>query len=211
MEDEETTIDTTSVCHECEEDIHVLDVMLKARDKAMSEIFKRYYIQKMYDDPDSYPIQLRQAIKYITSDSGTPPYYFITVNPPPECPLDKLLQQINKFLGKKWITHYAYVIEQRGETEEEAGKGLHTHILIHSNNYPPARMRKEMCSTFAKIMTCNANNPYVVFIRDDEQYKIRLTYLNGLKTEEKKEKVKIDKYYREKNKLLNIYTDAVKI
>ena len=62
-------------------------------------------------------------------------HIFLTINPPPTLSLNDFQKLIKNTLttskgSKLWIEGYLYVLEQRGETEEEQGKGFHTHILI---------------------------------------------------------------------------------
>jgi hypothetical protein len=108
------------------------------------------------------------------------------------------LKNIHKAMTKKWIEKYEYVIEQRGETEEEAGKGIHVHYII-TGKKAPSQILRELASTlkidqsFIKLKP--ANN--IDGLR---------SYMTGQKTPEKLKKVEIDKIFREKHNIETYYT-----
>ena len=50
---------------------------------------------------------------------------FQTINPPPIMSLLDFMNTIKKILtGRKWIDKHLYVLEQRGESMENLGKGF---------------------------------------------------------------------------------------
>lgn len=59
---------------------------------------------------------------------------------------------------------YLYVLEQRGSTEFEAGKGFHAHILVRRNlEYKPSWLKKNIGNTCKNL--CNINNPNLLNIQ----------------------------------------------
>lgn len=55
---------------------------------------------------------------------------WITFNPQPSITYQDFFTQSQKFVSKKWINECIWVIEQRGKTLDELGKGFHAHFLI---------------------------------------------------------------------------------
>lgn len=99
-------------------------------------------------------------------------WYFLTVNPKPDITLTEFMKTIDKALRKKWITYFIMVIEQRGECEEELGKGFHTHIIFNKG-IKHCKVITEMSNTFKKM--CDTSNYH-------------LFNLKSIGEEEKKEK-----------------------
>ena len=132
-------------------------------------------------------------------------YYFLTVNPPPLIELNIFIKAINKSLRKKWITKGCYVIEQRGETPQEAGRGFHTHILFNKGNKHSIVMR-EMKNSFKSIVDVENNHFFNIKNIDIEEYKRKEEYILYEKADpEKHKKQQIDILFREKNNLKSHY------
>jgi len=114
-------------------------------------------------------------------------YYFLTVNPPDSIPLAVFLKTIQKAMSKTWITYYEYVIEQRGETEDNI-HGIHTHIIFN-NGIKHCKVVSEMENTFKKIL--DFSSPYIrnwFKLRNmDEEEMVRKTeYILGRKADPEK-------------------------
>jgi hypothetical protein len=67
------------------------------------------------------------------------------------------LKAIQKAMSKKGITYYEYVIEQRGKTEEELGKGFHTHFVFN-NGIKFCKAVSELQNSFEKKL--DFGSPY---------------------------------------------------
>lgn len=145
-------------------------------------------------------VSTRKVVKQYT-------HLFITINPPPTLKLDIFINTINKTLSKNWIEGYIYVIEQRGENEEELGKGFHTHILIKLFQHKKqSEINREIKNTWKKIL--DIDNYHILNIKfiDDAEQKRKQGYILGEKAEEIKHlKQKMDIIYREKNNLQKYY------
>lgn len=135
-------------------------------------------------------------------------YYFLTINPPPNIDLRVFLKAIQKALSKKWITYYEYVIEQRGETLEELGKGFHTHIIFN-NGIKHCKVVSEMTNSFKKIL--DFGSPYIgnwfkLKNIDEDEMKRKTSYILDRKSEpEKWLKQDMDIIFREKFGLQKSY------
>ena len=90
---------------------------------------------------------------------------FITINPRPDIKLEEFHKCIKKFISKVWIEDYIYVMEQRGVTEEESGKGFHAHALIWKPDSKKSHeVIRETKNTFKNI--CSIDNPQILNIQN---------------------------------------------
>lgn len=133
-------------------------------------------------------------------------YYFLTINPDTtKTTLEIFLKTIEKAMSKKWITEYIYVIEQRGETLEELGKGYHTHIIFNKGK-KHSHIIREMSNSFKKM--CDTSNYHLFNLKriGDEERKRKIEYITGTKADDNKHlKQSMDKIFREKEKLKSYY------
>lgn len=133
-------------------------------------------------------------------------YYFITVNPKPDVKLDIFLKLLANFVKRKPITDYVYTIEQRGETIEDCGKGFHAHILVSWDQSMTKRVRQFAGETFKRVIGSNSNKIININKIPKEFWKDKIDYMLGIKWDaEKADKLKIDKIFREKNKISILY------
>lgn len=133
-------------------------------------------------------------------------HFFVTISLPPDSNLEEIKKVMERIVMKKWIQNqkWYYVFEQRGETMETAGDGLHIHLLILKNKKRKSQCLREIASTF-KI------SKNFVDVREgntEELYVKRLNYLKGDKNDKKLMKVKIDLLFRQNNNLRDIYTNG---
>lgn len=134
------------------------------------------------------------------------PYIWLCVNPNSTFTFKEFQGLVSKMVSKVWVDEYVYVYEQRGITEEEAGKGFHLHAIIKKpENKKPSHCIRELGSTFKKC--CDVSNYHffqVKFIDIPEKDR-KLEYILGTKesTDENQKDLKqlIDKVWRVKNKI----------
>jgi hypothetical protein len=133
-------------------------------------------------------------------------WYFLTVNPAPEKTLKGFMKAINKAISKKWITYFIFVIEQRGESEAELGKGFHTHIIFNKG-IKHCKVVKEMANTFRHM--CDVSNYHLFNLKNvgEEEKNRKVEYILGTKADEAKHlKQQMDIIFREREKLKSYYT-----
>lgn len=120
------------------------------------------------------------------------------------------MKKLHKFLEKSFIKQYAYSIEQRGETEEEMGKGLHFHILVEQTARDLSTFKTGVKNSFNKI--CDVSNREILCFKpkvDEQALKDCYRYINGVKVdEEKQQRIEIDNKFREKNDFQKIYKSS---
>lgn len=138
-------------------------------------------------------------------DDGTK-FLFITLNFKPNMELETIKKLMDNIVAKKWVSRYYYSIEQRGNTKETAGEGLHVHLILTNVNKPMSQIHKE---TYNTVKNYVGNKLHV----DVKTYPTKfldekLQYIQGLKWDsDKKEKTEMDKYFRLKNNLEMMYTN----
>lgn len=143
--------------------------------------------------------------RYLRKIKNNCNHYFITISLPHITDIEALVRIMERVVMKKWIQNntWYYTYEQRGETEETCGEGLHIHLLILKNKRK-SQVIREISNTF-KI----AKN--YVDVREgktEQSYNTRLEYLKGKKIDSKLDRVYIDRLFRQKKNLLDIYTNA---
>lgn len=132
-------------------------------------------------------------------------WYFLTINPRPDIKLQEFMKTIQKALSKVWITYYIFVIEQRGESEAELGKGFHTHIIFNKG-IKHCKVVQEMANTFKKM--CDTSNYHLFNLKNigDEEKKRKIEYITGSKKDEEKHlKQQMDIIFRKKENLKSYY------
>lgn len=189
----------------------------KLRDSARDELYKILYKKKINMEcsmnicKDESMQSLYDEVQLLKEQnnrkSSQQYYYWITFNPKSDITLEQLMKFTDKLLSKKWITDAIYSYEQRGETLEECGKGLHMHILIVRNNFKTTHAKREIYNTF-KSYTGMSKDIFVNKCFKAIPYswgQDKIEYLKGNKWDSEKDaKIKIDAEFRQKNNL-NIY------
>ncbi len=158
-----------------------------------AEIYQGNYL--MYD--------LRRIRKNRDKRKGNTAHVFITISFPDT---KGILGKHGKIGKKKWVSQneYHYSIEQRGDTVETMGKGMHIHILIKDLRKRRSHIIRELASTF------NIKKNFIDVRQSNKAglYEIRKNYIMGVKTQDKMKKVAIDRIFRQKNNLRQYYTNG---
>lgn len=96
------------------------------------------------------------------------------------------------------------VFEQRGKTEDEIGKGCHIHFIANKDSMAKNHLFRELKKIFQSVVGNDLHiniKPCPESWRDD-----KIAYMKGEKWEESKlDSVKLNKDFREKYNLDNIY------
>ncbi len=154
-----------------------------------------------------YEYKVKAIIKDNVATKHNNGYVFVTVNPNATTDFATFREKIEKFVKRNMFLEYRYVYEQRGGTEQEAGRGFHAHILLKRNlDYKPSKIILNTKNTFKGIT--DVNNPDVLNIQiiGKEFCLDKNEYMTGLKTGEGKDmKQQIDKLWREQNNLDAVY------
>jgi len=117
------------------------------------------------------------ALKEQNAKRNNNGYLFITINPRPDIKLPMFRKKLEKLVNRQMFLKYLYVLEQRGSTEPDVGKGFHAHILAQRNlAYKPSWCEKNIKNTCKGL--CDINNKNLLniqkigeeFARDKKQY-----------------------------------------
>lgn len=133
-------------------------------------------------------------------------YIFLTVNPEPTITLKMFRDICEKAISKVWINNYIYVIEQRGNNDEEIGRGFHAHFIIDKEEKKHHEAVRELKNTFKKV--CDVSYSCVFNIRNIkvEQLSRFIKYICGIKAQEfKQPKQLIDVKFRDINHIAAYY------
>lgn len=181
---------------------------LKDLGKQMSKVKDR-------EDELKYKIKEKNAREHNNS------HLFITINPKPikqfgdkpadiTIHLEDFLKKVLKFVNRNFCSEAWAVIEQRGVSEEDLGKGYHAHIALKRNmNYRPSDIVKGVKNTFKHC--CDVKNPAClnVKIHGEDFHKDKLEYIEGIKTGEGKDKKQeMDIIFRKKYNIEIVYKNA---
>lgn len=189
-----------------------IDDELKA--KALQEcILNRYraHYSKLLDEGEADEImplmkEINDEKKKKDDETIKSDYVFITVNPRPTAPLNEFTKIVNKSVEKTFIKKSLHVIEQRGETMEDLGKGFYCHILLNKGDYRISHLRREFARTFKNV--CDVDNPHCfnVSLCKKSDLAKRQNYITGEKKDEEKHlKQKMDIEFRKKFLIKDYY------
>ncbi len=162
--------------------------------------------QKMIEVKE-YEKEVKVKLKELVAKDHNNGFCFITINPNKDVDLNTFRDKIDKFVKRNMFQDYRYVLEQRGATTDEAGKGFHAHILLKRNlDYKPSKIVVNTKNSFKGIT--NVDNPAILNIQTigEDFAKDKDEYMTGVKTGEgKDEKQAIDILWRKDNNIESVY------
>lgn len=146
---------------------------------------------------------------------------FITISPPPSLDKNQFIKKMKSLADLSLFDGYILSFEQRGSTEATSAEGIHAHMLcIRSPIYGKSKIKKRFINSLVtkKIFKKEQNNaPYLMAQKYqkktmfsyqenlDSTLMTKIDYILGYKNHNKLQKVKIDKYFRKKMKLPDLY------
>jgi len=150
-----------------------------------------------------------QEIKKLTAQKNHNGYVWITISPKECVGLSLFRKKIEKLASRKMFLSHTYVYEQRGDSMDTLGKGLHAHMLCKRNlDYKPNKIVRNVLNTTKSIADSKAVD--IQFVGEDFR-KDKVEYMLGKKTGAGKEKKQdFDKIFRKKNNLKAFYRCRVK-
>lgn len=187
------------------------DQKIKAMLATERKLWQEFYMYEYNKDPKKYlnePFQqeLKEFLQEKNGQEGRKSKYcYLTINidnkliekGDVEDPQSKLNKQIRKSLKKKFITKKCYTFEQRGDSKETMGTGVHVNILIENGDKhrKPCKIREEFYNTF-KMLLGDINKVCIRYADNPHNF---LNYICGFKKSEVKQKLaKFDFIWRHK-------------
>jgi hypothetical protein len=166
---------------------------------AVRKVFTKIYADKLYQEIADNQFKdeeiLRIYHEFRTSkEEKLGNILWITFNPQPDVTFQDFFNQSQNFIKKKWVISAIWVIEQRGQSIEELGKGYHAHFLVwRQPDKRPNQVIKETKSHFRKF--CNAESHSCLRIENckEQDIEYRKNYMLG----EKKFKEGDDKHLKQ--------------
>lgn len=128
-------------------------------------------------------------------------YHFITINPQ-ETTIEEIQKIMAKLLKKEWLKIYSYVIEQRGESDDDSGQGKHLHIIADKTKSKADVIHILYAST---INICENKSKIDIREMNENEMKIRYNYIRGIKKESKIKSYNETIKWREANNIKQIY------
>ncbi len=129
------------------------------------------------------------------------PLFMITINPNDTVDFNELWNEVVSLTRSVWFAEGYITWEQRGETAEEMGNGLHIHILMLTYNIKFCLLQKNLTRKFGPYVnlqklreTLNISNKP----RNELDIILDEYIFQNNKQEEKEKKIEIDKVWREK-------------
>lgn len=164
-------------------DDEIFDTNFKISNKSMTDIYK---------DNQRRKSEKRESEK---------PIFMITINPNDNVDFNELWNEIISLTRSVWFGEGYITWEQRGETAEDMGTGLHIHILMITYNIKFCLLQKNLTRKFGKYVnllklreTLNiSNKPRKELDTILDEY-----IFQNNKQDEKQKKIEIDKIWREK-------------
>jgi len=155
-----------------------------------------------------------QFEKYEEDTTKLTEYMFITISPPSTVSLNESHSVFKKFIKKTNFKEYLYVIEQRGESDDDVGRGIHYHALVRTSYDRFSALRRDTHNTFKNIINLDDEkirkhiNEIINFknCRDMTDVKNRIEYMTGIKKPVSKQiRQKYDTIFRNNNNLQSYY------
>lgn len=169
-------------------------------------------------------LQLKKKFKNALENNNG--FVYITVSPPPNTPIDKILKVALKQSKRSFVKNYWYVIEQRGDSLSTFKNGVHIHFLIERNLElsfvdKPGKVCKNLQKGFGVLFPIKnkmrkfieaQNYAYALgnqFAIDLTYKDSRLNYMLGYKKDLKKlSKLPYDLLLRKEFDIPNIFTNV---
>lgn len=167
-----------------------------------NEIIPRYFqLKKLLED--------KKVICNDPTEKLSERHVFITLRPEENtCCLQTFMYHCEQFFKKNLFINSEWVFEQTGKTELEQGKGFHCHGIAIVKNYVAVKdiIKAYEFIPYNCILQIGRKDSKTKFITNERDLDYARNYIRGDKHNDEKEKaVIIDKIWREKNKINEIY------
>ncbi len=171
------------------------------------DIVDKEYRMGLYPELEAFRLRL-ESLHISTASAKNNLWAFITINPKPDIKLKHFIKQVFKYLKRNIIKNYLMVFEQRGDSLKSIGQGFHSHILVERNLRCKTRADKFFSfssNTFKKVCNTKIKNCFYAYYISSVQMEEKRKYLMGHKHDEKLNKVKMDKIWRQAEQLEPYY------
>lgn len=191
-----------------------LSLMMKCKETGTMKFWTKVFYETTKLEAEAGVIDdpvLKRKYEYLMSLRENQCNYVLLTIRPKVITVPELLSLTAKVVKKKWLSGCEYVYEQKGESDEDMGKGAHVHILCKQSkqgdrNKTKCSMIKEVwdtCSRLGVDVLENCINVKLIPKKDLGQVQM---YLKGEKKDDKKSLAcEYDVRWRAKHGLNAIY------
>lgn len=176
----------------------------KAKQSALTKLLTEFHTQNILDNPEYYEVVSPDFANFLRNKSGKAAekgghgkyWALITVNPKPEVTIENLKQSVEKFVNRTFAEVAIWAFEQRGE-EVANIHGIHSHIFVRRKaDVAPARIKAFATKDFGNLVG-NEKHIDIKYFTDADSIN-GINYVKGVKkSEEKVQKVTMDKLWRQ--------------
>lgn len=191
------------------------NIYISEVEKQISKLMKKNISMKMNNDNFDFNIPSERCPKKLSQllimennkmKEDAKEWLFITINPKDGISVEDFKNKILSLSKWKVFQKGSFVLEQRGENNDELGKGKHAHIMIEKYSIERKRLINRLETTFKNFCDKPYENTINVKRKSPEHGRETLDeYMNGLKQEDKLLKVENDIQWRKKYYLQDIY------
>lgn len=196
-----------------------VDLIVKAKETGRLKFWTMvfYEINKLEAEQgleaDAYLAGRYQYLQSLRGNSTGIYYGLMTIRGKGDEDLADLISLVERIVKKKWLKdNCMWVYEQKGECDEDAGRGAHCHILFKLHGIKHGSKQKSKVQCINEIVEMTKKLDWIeeqgVDLRTmpKKDYEKVKGYITGAKaSEEKHEAQKIDILWREKQGLLPRY------
>ena len=202
-------------------------LMLSSRNEFIKIKWRQYYSLLWSHNPNLIETvkpmklsELKMKIEELSSKRRSKyKNYFITLTTPPKTDKNKFIDGCKKLFNNAVIDRGYMVFEQRGETVDTVGDGLHCHLLVMREKYTHSKFSNRLLNQLIKLninenyksvkqlfkLANLSSSPFSFQNIKDETVEKKLAYIQGNKNDEKLLKVQFDTVFRKKFDLQEIY------
>lgn len=186
-------------------------LFLDTKEEVIKTLYKKYYSEIIKSELKEgicfdKPLQdVYNKAMEIRKQNVKDEYYFITLCPYEQIDINSVIKVVDKIIKKKWMKDYIYVYEQRQSETNKPYYGIHVHFIVKRDVIAKSDVIREVYNT-SKNICGSPQSIDVKLLKNRNDLDVRINYLLGAKsTEEKQDRQKIDKIFRQEYKLNSYY------
>lgn len=175
-------------------------------DRALADFTKKQYTEMLYAGQFDEISDKIRVIRELTM-KNVDQCMWLTISPPPDCNASPvvlirvLMKKVKAYCTAKLVKNSAWCFEQRGETEDDIGTGVHAHMIIEFHKKP---FKSDFDKKWKTLLKNTYNSRPNIHIQQLRLVPNRITYL--LKTKHKDTpRCQADDTWRQKYNIEPIY------
>ena len=197
----------------------IMSLKAKARKQFICKKFLQLETLKYQSAGSECPVyfalrQEEEKLKKKIANQRNNLWCWITINPNSKSQLGIFLKKLSLYTNRKMVEKFMFVIEQRGKSLKDMGKGFHAHLLIQRRlTYKPYTFISNSKNSFKQICDIKNEHCFNYHWLAPEFLQDKIDYMHGAKistrSNPKDEKLSMDAVFRETVGLLPMYSTQV--